>query len=129
MTTSAESFARRTSRRSEAPRLLRVNRDASRTPRARQLCPNVIAMVVKGLSDTEGTRLWRHLIVAMTAMGQLRRFERGSGMSASPPIASDLLNRGIDVVGQNRPSRGLSEAPEIRVRFNGELPAGRAHVL
>jgi hypothetical protein len=29
----------------------------------------------------------------------------------------------------NRPLCALSEAQEIRVRFNGELPAGRAEVL
>jgi hypothetical protein len=32
----------------------------------------VTAMVVKGLSDTEGTRLWRNLIVATRDLGQLR---------------------------------------------------------
>jgi hypothetical protein len=49
-------------------------------------------------------------------------------MSGCPPIASAQRRSAADVVGQNRPSRALSEPQEIRVKFNGELPAGRAEV-
>jgi hypothetical protein len=71
-------------------------------------------------------RLARKVRPAKSSPGQLRNCPKMLGPKNPPRVPIELM---AARAAANRPLCALSEAQEIRVRFNGELPAGRAEVL
>jgi hypothetical protein len=65
-----------------------------------------------------------------SVLGHERRIRSAAMMSARTSIALASVRQETGRCGpKNRPSPALSEEQEIHVKFNGELPAGRAEIL